>query len=429
MQKRSWFVSVALFAALLALVVTALTPVAGAAGSASPSPSSSPGATAPKGVPIPVGVIPDPHAVNTSGEKDKWSGDNVQVNFEPNGAELSPTGKQLPNAGLDLAKCTVAINDQPQKLHGTPMVQYLSPATPTLYFPLTQTYGKGTYDIKVVMVTQAGKRVEKAWTFSSEGAAGTGSLISMDVVKGWWRFIAAGAWVTVELTAISIFFACILALFGSLGRLSKKMTFKQAWDRYRNMGYMVRMVFGRIPYWIATFYTSLFRGTPLLLQIFATYMVIPEIIRYFGLPSTWNPPPFWCGVAALSLNYGAYLTEVFRVGIQAVPKGQTEAAWALGLSGWQTQRRIILPQAFKIVIPAVGNDFIALIKDTSLVSVITVEELLRRSQLAGAATFSFFSTLLVAAAFYWALTIFFSYWQAKLENRMARDKAREKERK
>ncbi|HMK93528.1 MAG TPA: hypothetical protein VK576_11055, partial [Thermoleophilia bacterium] len=275
MQKRSWFVSVALFAALLALVVTALTPVAGAAGSASPSPSSSPGATAPKGVPIPVGVIPDPHAVNTSGEKDKWSGDNVQVNFEPNGAELSPTGKQLPNAGLDLAKCTVAINDQPQKLHGTPMVQYLSPATPTLYFPLTQTYGKGTYDIKVVMVTQAGKRVEKAWTFSSEGAAGTGSLISMDVVKGWWRFIAAGAWVTVELTAISIFFACILALFGSLGRLSKKMTFKQAWDRYRNMGYMVRMVFGRIPYWIATFYTSLFRGTPLLLQIFAIYMVIP----------------------------------------------------------------------------------------------------------------------------------------------------------
>ena len=83
---------------------------------------------------------------------------------------------------------------------------------------------------------------------------------------------------------------------------------------------------------------------------------------------------------ALSLNYGAYLTEVFRAGIQAVPKGQNEAAWAIGLSGWQTQRRVVLPQAFKIVIPAVGNDFIALIKDTSLVSVITVEELLRRSQ-------------------------------------------------
>ena len=108
-----------------------------------------------------------------------------------------------------------------------------------------------------------------------------------------------------------------------------------------------------------------------------------------------------------------------------MPKGQTEAAWALGLSSWQTSRRIVLPQAFKIVIPAVGNDFIALIKDTSLVSVITVEELLRRAQLAGAATFNFLSTLVVAAAFYWALTIFFSFWQAKLERRMERDKARE----
>ena len=118
---------------------------------------------------------------------------------------------------------------------------------------------------------------------------------------------------------------------------------------------------------------------------------------------------------------------MFRAGIQAVPKGQNEAAWAIGLSGWQTQRRIVLPQAFKIVIPAVGNDFIALIKDTSLVSVITVEELLRRAQLAGSSSLNNFSTLLVAAAFYWALTIFFSFWQAKLETRMARDKAREKE--
>ena len=164
-----------------------------------------------------------------------------------------------------------------------------------------------------------------------------------------------------------------------------------------------------------------------MLQIIFIYQVTPEVLQRLGLSEDYNPPAFWAGVAALSLNYGAYLTEVFRAGIQAVPKGQTEAAWALGLSGWQTQRRIILPQAFKIVIPAVGNDFIALIKDTSLVSVITVEELLRRSQLAGAATFSFMSTLLVAAAWYWALTIFFSFWQAKLETRMARDKAREKE--
>ena len=276
------------------------------------------------------------------------------------------------------------------------------------------------------MVTLQGVKVEKTWTYNSQGQAG-GSLVKWSVIQNWWKYIARGAIVTVELTVISILFASILALFGSLGRLSKKMTFKQAWDRYQSWGYMWRMVIGRIPYWVATFYTSLFRGTPLLLQIIFIYQVTPEIIKAFGLPNTLNPPAFWSGVAALSLNYGAYLTEVFRAGIQAVPKGQNEAAWAIGLSGWQTQRRIILPQALKIVIPAVGNDFIALIKDTSLVSVITVEELLRRSQLAGAATFSFMSTLIVAAAFYWALTIFFSFWQAKLETRMARDKAREKE--
>ena len=412
MHTRSRFMSIALFAALLVLAVTALTPAALAATSASPS--AVPAATAPKGTPIPVGVIPDPNAVITSGNGKLWSGDSVQVNFSPNGAILDP------------AKCLVYINNNLQKLSSVPNIVYLSPATPTLNFALTANYGKGSYDFKVIMVTTKGVKVEKTWTYSSEGKAG-GGLVKWSVIKNWWVYIAKGAIVTVELTVISIFFACILALFGSLGRLSKKSTFKQAWDRYQSWGYMWRMVLGRIPYWIATFYTSLFRGTPLLLQIIAIYQVIPEFIRAFGLPQTLNPPAFWSGVAALSLNYGAYLTEVFRAGIQAVPKGQNEAAWAIGLSGWQTQRRIILPQAFKIVIPAVGNDFIALIKDTSLVSVITVEELLRRAQLAGAATFSFMSALLVAAAFYWALTIFFSFWQAKLENRMARDKAREKQ--
>jgi polar amino acid transport system permease protein len=402
---------IALVAALLVLVVTALTPVALAA---SPAASPSAAATAPKGTPIPVGVIPDPNAVITSGNGKLWNGDVVEVNFSPNGSTLDP------------AKCQVFINGALQKLAAPPVVQYLSPATPTLHFSLSSSYTSGKYDFKVVMVTTKGVSVEKTWKYDSAGQAG-GQLVKWSVIKNWWKYIARGAIVTVELTVISIVFASILALFGSLGRLSKKMTFKQAWDRYQSWGYMWRMVIGRIPYWVATFYTSLFRGTPLLLQIIFIYQVTPEIIRAFGLPNSLNPPAFWSGVAALSLNYGAYLTEVFRAGIQAVPKGQNEAAWAIGLSGWQTQRRIILPQALKIVIPAVGNDFIALIKDTSLVSVITVEELLRRSQLAGAATFSFMSTLIVAAAFYWALTIFFSFWQAKLETRMARDKAREKE--
>ncbi|MEE4275719.1 MAG: amino acid ABC transporter permease, partial [Thermoleophilia bacterium] len=363
------------------------------------------------GTPVVTGVIPnpdDPKGVST------WTGTQVIVNYEPNGTELA------------FDQCRLFINGQEQELIRPPSeVPAISRATSGIQFKWDTRYEKGDYDFRVELVTMTGETVGYEWSFASEGRAGAGQLFSFNVMRTWFRFIAEGAINTVSLTVISIVLASILALLGALGRLSKKMTFKQAWERYGSWPYMWRMALGRIPYLIATFYTSLFRGTPLLLQIIFIYQVTPEVIQRFGFSPEYNPPAFWAGVAALSLNYGAYLTEVFRAGIQAVPKGQTEAAWALGLSGWQTQRRIILPQAFKIVIPAVGNDFIALIKDTSLVSVITVEELLRRAQLAGAATFNFLSTLVVAAAFYWALTIFFSFWQAKLERRMERDKARE----
>jgi polar amino acid transport system permease protein len=373
--------------------------------------SASPTAAPASGTPEVTGVIPNP---DDPKNVENWTGNQVIINYEPNGAEL------------DYEQCRLFINGQEQELSRPPSeVPAISRATSGIQFKWDDKYPKGDYDFRVVLVTTTGETVEHEWSFASEGEAGGGKLFSLDVMRTWFRFIAEGAVNTVALTVVSIIFACILALLGSLGRLSKKMTFKQAWDRYQSWGYMWRMVVGRVPYWVATFYTSLFRGTPLLLQIVFIYQVTPEVVQRLGLSPDYNPPAFWAGVAALSLNYGAYLTEVFRAGIQAVPKGQNEAAWAIGLSPWQTQRRIVLPQAFKIVIPAVGNDFIALIKDTSLVSVITVEELLRRSQLAGAATFNFLSTLVVAAAFYWALTIFFSFWQAKLERRMQRDKARE----
>jgi len=375
------------------------------------SPSPSPSETV-AGLPEVTGTIPNP---NDPKNLQNWTGDRVQVNYRANGSLL------------DYENCKLYINEQEQKLSEPPSrVPPVARGTSSIKFVWDEAYPKGSYDFRAVLVTTTGESVEATWTFSSEGAAGAGQLISFQVMRDWFWFIAEGAIATVELTVVSIIFACILALFGSLGRLSKKMSFGQAWQRYHSGVYMLRLVAGRIPYWVATFYTSLFRGTPLLLQIIFIYQVFPEVVRVAGLPESWRIAPFWAGVLALSLNYGAYLTEVFRAGIQAVPKGQAEAAWALGMTGWQTQRRIILPQALKIVTPAVGNDFIALIKDTSLVSVITVEELVRRSSLAGAATFSFTSTLLVAAAFYWALTIFFSFWQAKLETRMARDKAREK---
>lgn len=440
MHRRAGLASIGLFAALLALLLTALSPIALATGSASPSPSAASAAPeAPTGTLIVLGVIPDP-----SGTRTKWSGDQININLNLNGANLDPAASILMVDGKKITLSSPAS-----------MIE-LSPGNPTLLMTWdSPSFAKGDFTFDVALFDTQGQPLtvydEKSgetadtytWEFKSQGKASGGSLINTAVMKTWFWYIAAGAIVTVELTIISIIFACIFALFGSLGRLSKKMTFKQAWDRYQSGEYMVKMVLGRIPYWLATFYTSLFRGTPLLLQIIVIYQGTPEFIKqvgflatseppaffqhYLGYVDNWNPPAFIAGVAALSLNYGAYLTEVFRAGIQAVPKGQNEAAWAIGLSGWQTQRRIVLPQALKIVIPAVGNDFIALIKDTSLVSVITVEELLRRAQLAGSASLNNFSTLLVAAAFYWALTIFFSFWQAKLETRMARDKAREKE--
>ena len=114
------------------------------------------------------------------------------------------------------------------------------------------------------------------------------------------------------------------------------------------------------------------------------------------------------------------MTEIFRAGIQAVPRGQREAAEALGMPEHLIMRRIVLPQAVRIVIPAIGNDFVAMIKDSALVSVIAVQELLWRAQNVGRQNFRSLEALLIAALVYWVLTIVFSFFQERLERRMAR---------
>ena len=202
-------------------------------------------------------------------------------------------------------------------------------------------------------------------------------------------FILAGVPITLFLAVTSIFFATILAGLGALGRLSR--------NPYLNG--------------IASFYVSFFRGTPLLLQILFIYLALPQAgIVLPAVPTA---------IVALSLNYGSYMTEVFRSGIEAVPHGQTEAAQSLGMTSRTTFRRIIAPQAFRIVTPAVGNDFISMIKDSSLASVVGVQEILWRAQTAGRPTFQSMQTLLVAAFIYWVLTILFSLFQNRLERRMA----------
>lgn len=206
-------------------------------------------------------------------------------------------------------------------------------------------------------------------------------------------YILAGAPLTVFISVLSILLAIALALLGAMGRISKRAPV----------------------YAVATLYVSAVRGTPLIFQVLFVFLALPQLV-----PEAAKIPAIVLGIFALAFNYGAYLTEIFRAGIEAVPKGQREAALALGMSQRRIMIRIVLPQALRIVTPAIGNEFIAMIKDSALISLIGVQELLWRARTIGTANFRTLETLLLAAGVYWVLTMVFSYFQERLEQRMAR---------
>ncbi len=196
-----------------------------------------------------------------------------------------------------------------------------------------------------------------------------------------------GAGLTILLTLVSIFFGLILGLLLALGRLSKNTFF----DR------------------LSQFYIWLFRGTPLLLQIFFIYYALPTFtpITIDALPAAF---------IALSLNSGAYLAEIIRAAIQSIDKGQMEASKALGMSFTQAMRRIIIPQSYRRLIPPTGNEFIALLKDSSLVSIIAMTELMRTTSLlansSGNAIY-----YIPCAILYLAMTTIFTFVFSKLEKK------------
>ncbi|MGD8454976.1 MAG: amino acid ABC transporter permease [Anaerolineales bacterium] len=199
-------------------------------------------------------------------------------------------------------------------------------------------------------------------------------------------FIAEGAVQTILISIVSILLAMLLALVSALARLSNSAPAVAA----------------------SAFYVSLIRGTPLYLQVIFFFLALPQMGIYFS--------GFWAGVIALGLNYGAYMSEIFRAGILSVGKGQHEAATALGMSQGQKMRHIVLPQALRLAIPPIGNEYIAMLKDSSLVSVTGfVRELLWRAQRVGRANFRNLEALLIAAFFYWMLTLVFSAIQARVE--------------
>src|SRR5215211_3518861 len=225
-------------------------------------------------------------------------------------------------------------------------------------------------------------------------------------------FIARGLKWTLALALGGIVLAIVLALIGALGRLSSNP----------------------IAFGLSGFYTSFFRGTPLIVQLSLFYLAMPQVARNLAdrFPGTLGPgfahafiwSSFQVGIIVLGLNYGAYMTEIFRAGILSVSHGQAEAADALGMTYRQKMRRVVLPQAFRVVIPPTGNEFIAMMKDTALISFLGVTaasaEVFRRSQLVGKADFKNLEAYVAAALVYWGLTVVFTFFQSRLETRIGR---------
>ena len=205
-----------------------------------------------------------------------------------------------------------------------------------------------------------------------------------------------GIVVTIQISLVSILIAVVLALMGALARLSSNPILNG----------------------LAGFYVSFIRGTPLLVQIYIIFLGLP---RFVPPDVTKNIlTPMNSAIIALSVNYGAYMTEIFRAGIQSIGHGQREAAYALGMTYGQTMRRIVLPQAFRIIIPPVGNQFIAMLKDSSLVSVAGgVWDLTFLAQKVGRRHFRNMETFIIAAGLYWLLTIIFTAVQSRIEKRSA----------
>lgn len=219
-----------------------------------------------------------------------------------------------------------------------------------------------------------------------------------------YNIILQGAGATLGVSLASIAIATVLALLGSIARLSSNA----------------------IAQGIAGFYVSVLRGTPLLIQIFIIYLGLPQIgtqlikFGYEDLGRLLILDAIPAGILALSLNYGAYMTEIFRAGLQSIGYGQREAAIALGMTNWQVLRRIILPQAIRIIIPDVGNQFIAMQKDSALVSVMGVWEITYLATRYAKKDSKYMEMFILAAAAYWVLTIVSSWLQGIIEKRMAR---------
>jgi polar amino acid transport system permease protein len=204
------------------------------------------------------------------------------------------------------------------------------------------------------------------------------------------RILRKGLPVTFVVTIFAICGSIILGLLAGIGQIVRFTPLNRA----------------------AGVYVELIRGIPLLVQLIFIYYALGKLFRLEGIPAA---------VIALSICYGAYQGEIFRAGIQSIPKGQMEAAIALGLTRGQAFRHVILPQTVRVVLPAIGNEFIAMLKDTSLVSILAVADILRRGREYVSVTFQSFETYLMVALFYLIITLLLSKLVAIFEDRMKKN--------
>jgi len=200
-----------------------------------------------------------------------------------------------------------------------------------------------------------------------------------------WFMITQGVFTTLYISAVSIALSSIIAIFGAIAKLSSN----------------------GFAFAIASFYTSFFRGLPLLMQVYLIYLGLPQMGIFI------NAVP--AGIIALTLCYGAYMTEIFRAGIQSINKGQWEASRSMGFGFGLTMRRIILPQAMPLIIPPTGNQFISMLKDSSLVSVLGVWELMFLAKTLGSKDFKHMEMLITASLLYWILSMCLEYIQSRIE--------------
>ena len=212
---------------------------------------------------------------------------------------------------------------------------------------------------------------------------------NFDLVIQSFPLLLLGAGITIKITALSVGLGMIIGMFVGIARISHVAPLRM----------------------LAAVYIDFLRGTPLLVQIFLIYFALPLMLDQ-------RVDPFVAAITACGINSGAYVAEIFRAGIQAIDKGQMEAGRSLGMTWVQTMRYIIVPQAFKNIVPPLGNEFIALLKDSSLVSVIGFEELTSRGQLIIARTYGSLEIWLSVAVIYLVMTLAISRLVAYMEKRL-----------